>query len=151
MFSTVSAAYPVSASSASVAASTAARTFGPRPGGCGRSPDSNTTPCSDGRSPSPVITVSQLEVAINRTMWHAHYRNFELRRTVLEPTTGRRAAMPVIRTTRFEVAPADVEEMIARRNALVAAVRNAFPGLTEARLARVRDQVWIDSWRWESL
>jgi len=59
--------------------------------------------------------------------------------------------MPVIRTTRFEVAPADVEEMIARRNALVAAVRNAFPGLTEARLARVRDQVWIDSWRWESL
>jgi hypothetical protein len=58
--------------------------------------------------------------------------------------------MPVIRTTRFEVAPADVEEMIARRNALVAAVRNAFPGLTEARLARVGEQVWIDSWRWES-
>jgi hypothetical protein len=58
--------------------------------------------------------------------------------------------MAVIRTLRFEVAPADVEEMIARRNTLVAAVRNAFPGLTEARLARVSDQVWIDSWRWES-
>lgn len=58
--------------------------------------------------------------------------------------------MPIIRMTRFEVAPADVEEMIARRNALVAAVRNAFPGLTEARLARVGEQVWIDSWRWES-
>lgn len=58
--------------------------------------------------------------------------------------------MAVIRTTRFEVAPADVEEMIARRNALVAAVRNAFPSLTEARLARAGEQVWIDSWRWES-
>ena len=58
--------------------------------------------------------------------------------------------MPVIRTTRFEVAPPDVEEMIARRNALVAAVRDAFPGLTEARLARVGEQTWIDSWRWES-
>ena len=58
--------------------------------------------------------------------------------------------MAVIRTIRFEVAPADVEEMIARRNALVAAVRNAFPGLTKACLARAGDQVWIDSWRWES-
>jgi hypothetical protein len=58
--------------------------------------------------------------------------------------------MAVIRTTRFEVAPADVEEMIARRNALVAAVRNAFPGLTEARLARVGEQMWTDSWRWDS-
>jgi hypothetical protein len=52
--------------------------------------------------------------------------------------------------TRFEVAPSDVEEMIARRNALVAAVRNAFPGLTEARLARIGERVWTDSWRWES-
>ena len=58
--------------------------------------------------------------------------------------------MAIIRTTRFEVAPADVAEMIARRNALIAAVRNAFPGLTDARLARVGEQVWIDSWRWES-
>jgi len=58
--------------------------------------------------------------------------------------------MAVIRTTRFEVAPADVEEMVARRNALVAEVRNAFPGLTEARLAQAGEQVWIDSWRWES-
>ena len=58
--------------------------------------------------------------------------------------------MAIIRTTRFEVAPADVEKMIARRNALVAEVRNAFPDLTEARLAQVGERVWIDSWRWES-
>ena len=58
--------------------------------------------------------------------------------------------MAVIRTVRFEVAPTDVEEMIARRNALVTEVRNAFPDLTEARLARAGERVWIDSWRWES-
>ena len=57
--------------------------------------------------------------------------------------------MAVIRTTRFQVAPGDVEEMIGRRSALVAAARKAFPGLTEARLARV-GEVWVDSWRWES-
>jgi len=58
--------------------------------------------------------------------------------------------MAIIRTTRFEVEPADMEEMIARRNALVAEVRSAFPDLTEARLARASERVWIDSWRWES-
>ncbi|HUN38221.1 MAG TPA: hypothetical protein VMU95_40030 [Trebonia sp.] len=58
--------------------------------------------------------------------------------------------MAVIRTTRFEVAVADAEEMIARRNALVAAVRAACPGLTEARLARAGEEAWIDAWRWES-
>ena len=58
--------------------------------------------------------------------------------------------MAVIRTTRFEAAPSDVENMIERRNTLVAAVRNTFPGLTEARLARVGERVWIDSWRWDS-
>jgi len=83
-------------------------------------------------------------------MWHAHYRNFKLRKMIPEMTSGRRAAMAVIRTIRFEVAAADVEEMIARRNALVTEVRNTFPGLTEARLARAGEQVWIDSWRWES-
>lgn len=58
--------------------------------------------------------------------------------------------MPVIRTIRFEVQPEDEEEMITRRNALVAAVRSGFPGLTEARLARAGEQVWLDSWLWES-
>jgi hypothetical protein len=68
-----------------------------------------------------------------------------------ENSPGRRGAMAaVIRTTRFEVAPGDVQEMIARRNALVAAVRRAFPGLTEARLARVGEKAWTDSWRWDS-
>jgi hypothetical protein len=83
-------------------------------------------------------------------VWHARHRNLKLRRIGPQMASGRRTAMAVIRTTRFEVAPADVEEMIVRRNVLVAAVRNAFPGLTEARLARVSEQVWTDSWRWDS-
>lgn len=58
--------------------------------------------------------------------------------------------MALIRTTRFDVPTADADEMIARRNALVAAVRKAFAGLTEARLARAGEQAWIDSWRWDS-
>lgn len=58
--------------------------------------------------------------------------------------------MAVIRSTRFEVSPGDVEEMVTRRNALVDAVRKTCPGLSEARLARVDDQTWLDEWRWDS-
>lgn len=58
--------------------------------------------------------------------------------------------MPVIRTVRFKVDPARHEEMIARRADLIAAVRAAFAGLTEARLARVGEDSWVDMWRWDS-
>lgn len=58
--------------------------------------------------------------------------------------------MPVIRITRFQVDPANVDEMIDRRAALISAVRASLPGLTEARLARVGDQTWVDAWRWDS-
>jgi hypothetical protein len=34
---------------------------------------------------------------------------------------------------------------------LVAVTRDAFPGLTEARLSKVADETWIDIWRWDSL
>jgi hypothetical protein len=56
--------------------------------------------------------------------------------------------MAVIRTTRFTVDPTDVDEMIAKRAELIAAVRAAFAGLTEARLARVDEKTWVDAWRW---
>lgn len=58
--------------------------------------------------------------------------------------------MAVVITTRFEVAPSEIDQMLASRNALVSAVRQACPGLTEARLARVDERVWIDAWRWDS-
>jgi hypothetical protein len=58
--------------------------------------------------------------------------------------------MSVIRMTRFVVQPADVELMLDRRADLISAVRAAYPGLTEARLARLDDQTWIDMWCWDS-
>lgn len=58
--------------------------------------------------------------------------------------------MTVVRITRFSVDPANVEEMVARRAKLIDAVRATFPGLAEARLARLGDETWIDTWRWDS-
>jgi hypothetical protein len=59
--------------------------------------------------------------------------------------------MSVIRLDRFTVDAAQSSEMLARRNALVDAVRQAVPGLMEARLVRVDDETRIDIWRWDSL
>jgi hypothetical protein len=59
--------------------------------------------------------------------------------------------MTVLRIDRFTVDSTRTEEMLARRNALVAATREAVPGLLEARLARVDDHTWVDMWRWDSL
>jgi quinol monooxygenase YgiN len=56
----------------------------------------------------------------------------------------------VLRLTRFKTDPADAEEMLARRAALIAAVRQAYPGLLRAQRARLDEQTWIDAWRWDS-
>ena len=58
--------------------------------------------------------------------------------------------MAVIRLDRFTADPATTDELISRRNALVAAVRNATPGLLQARLTRVDDETWIDMWCWDT-
>jgi Antibiotic biosynthesis monooxygenase len=58
--------------------------------------------------------------------------------------------MATLRIDRFTVDPADTEQLLARRNALVAAVRDAVPGLMEARLVKLEDGSWIDMWRWDS-
>jgi hypothetical protein len=58
--------------------------------------------------------------------------------------------MTIIRLDRFRVDPANLDELIARRNALVGAVRQATPGLVQARLTRVNDDTWIDMWQWET-
>ena len=59
--------------------------------------------------------------------------------------------MPVIRLVRFTVEPSRATDMIARRADLVAATRQLYPGLIEARLTRVDDRTWLDLWRWESM
>lgn len=59
--------------------------------------------------------------------------------------------MTVLRIDRFAIDPDQAGELLSRRNALVAAVRNTVPGLLEARLAKLDDRNWIDMWRWDSL
>jgi hypothetical protein len=58
--------------------------------------------------------------------------------------------MAIIRTVRFTADPAQAEEIIARRAELISAIRAAFAGLTEARLAKVGEDMWVDMWRWDS-
>lgn len=58
--------------------------------------------------------------------------------------------MAVSRAHRYTVDPADLDELIARRATLIAAIRAAHPGLTEARLTRLDDGTFTDVWRWDS-
>ncbi|MFD1932943.1 MULTISPECIES: hypothetical protein [Nonomuraea] len=58
--------------------------------------------------------------------------------------------MAVVRTTRFQVDPANVEELLTRRATLISAVRAGYQGLTETRLARLEDGTFVDAWRWDS-
>lgn len=58
--------------------------------------------------------------------------------------------MAEIRIHRYRVDPADVDELIARRAALIDWVRSRLPGLLETRLIRLEDGTFVDSWRWES-
>ncbi|MBG0564447.1 antibiotic biosynthesis monooxygenase [Actinoplanes aureus] len=58
--------------------------------------------------------------------------------------------MPVVTVTRFQIDPADADELRARHAALVTATRAAVPGLTEARLGRIDDENWVGIWRWDS-
>jgi hypothetical protein len=46
--------------------------------------------------------------------------------------------------------PADIEELLVRRAALITAIRADHPGLAEARLIRLEDATFVDSWRWDS-
>jgi hypothetical protein len=64
------------------------------------------------------------------------------------PTGG--TAVAVLRLTRFKTDPADVEAMLEKRAALIAAVRKSYPGLLQAQLAMADDETWIDAWRWDS-
>jgi heme-degrading monooxygenase HmoA len=58
--------------------------------------------------------------------------------------------MSVLRLSRFTADPASVDTLLARRAALIAAVRRSHPGLREASLVRVDDRTFVDVWRWDS-
>jgi len=58
--------------------------------------------------------------------------------------------MGVARIHHYTVEPADVEELLARRAALIAAVRAAYPGLAGTQLTRLEDGTFTDSWCWDT-
>jgi hypothetical protein len=58
--------------------------------------------------------------------------------------------MADIRIHRYVVDPADLEELLARRAALITAIQADHPGLAEARLTRLEDVTFVDAWRWDS-
>lgn len=58
--------------------------------------------------------------------------------------------MAVVRTHHYTVDPADLDELLARRSALITMVRAAYGGLAEARLIRLEDGSYRDSWRWDT-
>jgi hypothetical protein len=41
-------------------------------------------------------------------------------------------------------------DLVARRAQLISAVRAAYAGLAEPRLAGVGEDKWVDMWRWDS-
>ncbi|MGN6175692.1 MAG: hypothetical protein ACTHPS_22500 [Streptosporangiaceae bacterium] len=58
--------------------------------------------------------------------------------------------MAVTRTHHYPVDEADVPELLARRAAVIAAIRAAYPGLSHTRLIRLEDGTFTDTWRWDS-
>jgi hypothetical protein len=58
--------------------------------------------------------------------------------------------MAVTRTHHYAVDEADVPELLARRAAVIAAIRAAHTGLSHTRLIRLEDGTFTDTWRWDS-
>ena len=58
--------------------------------------------------------------------------------------------MAAFELARYRVEPQNTDELLRRWEAAVQAVRQSFPGLVDANLARLDEQTWIDVWRWES-
>lgn len=58
--------------------------------------------------------------------------------------------MEIVNIVRFRVRREDAEEMVARRDALVDAARQAAPGLRRAVLSKVDEESWVDVWHWDS-
>ncbi|NUP66590.1 MAG: hypothetical protein HOV96_32850 [Nonomuraea sp.] len=56
--------------------------------------------------------------------------------------------MSAVRSHRYSVADADLEEFLARRNSLIATVREDHPGLTRTVLIRLEDGTYTDTWHW---
>jgi hypothetical protein len=60
-------------------------------------------------------------------------------------------AVAVLRLDRFTIGRAETGKPLTRHAALVAAVKDAFPGVIEVQLTNGGDQTWIGIGRWDSL
>ncbi|MEV0581474.1 hypothetical protein [Nonomuraea sp. NPDC050310] len=58
--------------------------------------------------------------------------------------------MSVVRTHTYSVAPADLEEFLARRASLIGTIRDSHPGLTRTLLIKLEDGTYSDTWYWAS-
>ncbi|MEU6412494.1 hypothetical protein [Microbispora sp. NPDC046933] len=58
--------------------------------------------------------------------------------------------MSAVRSHRYSVADADLEEFLARRSSLIATVREGHPGLTHTVLVQLEDGTYTDTWHWET-
>lgn len=58
--------------------------------------------------------------------------------------------MAVIRAHHYTVDPADLPELLARRAAVIGAIRAVHPGLSHTRLTRLDDGTFTDAWRWDT-
>ena len=56
----------------------------------------------------------------------------------------------VVAITRFKVDPANIEELKAKHEAMVSALRAAVSGPREAKLGRIDDQTWAVVWQWDT-
>ncbi|WP_214318793.1 hypothetical protein [Nonomuraea sediminis] len=59
--------------------------------------------------------------------------------------------MTAVRTHIYSVDPANLDELIVRRGALIAAVRAKHPGLSDTRLIALEDGTYSDTWHWDSV
>ena len=57
--------------------------------------------------------------------------------------------MTDIRVHRYQVEPERLDDFVARRAELIAAMRAKHPGLAETRLIDLGDGNYIDTWRWD--
>lgn len=58
--------------------------------------------------------------------------------------------MATFELARYRIDPTNADELARRWRAAVVAIRDRFPGLIEANLARLDDDTFMDVWRWES-
>ncbi|WP_147942127.1 hypothetical protein [Microbispora sp. CSR-4] len=58
--------------------------------------------------------------------------------------------MSAVRSHRYSVPEADLEEFLARRTSLIATIGEGHPGLIRTVLVQLEDGTYTDTWHWES-